>query len=78
MSTGWDGTPLGHVPFPPKTLSEEAHLGYADGGVKSCWVVDDNEFNESGLGGKDEQEMTVAGPDTLPCEPPECWHFEFD
>ncbi len=68
-SAGWDGTQLGRVPFPPKTLSEEAHLGCADGGVKLHWVADDKEFDESGVGGQDEQEMTAAGPDTLPCEP---------
>jgi hypothetical protein len=77
-SARWDGTPLDHVPFPPKTLSEVAHLGYADGRVKFCRVAEDNEFDESGLGGQDEQEMTAAGTDTLPCEPPERWHFEFD
>ncbi len=48
-TAGWDGMQLGHVLFPPKTLSEEVHPGCADSGVKSCWVTDYNEFNDSRL-----------------------------
>ncbi len=50
-------------------MSEEAHLGCADGGVKLHRVADDKEVDESGLPRQDEQEMTAAGPDTLPCGP---------